>query len=472
MLATDVHSREDLLRLLEERSDLTHIHAAVVDPTGQLRGKTYSVEKVKKGLDDGIPITPNLASADFTDVLYPVEGLLGGDPSFPDAKTLPAPVTLREIPWESPRRNLILLLEYVDETAVYACPRSLLRKQIDRAAAMGFSLCAAFELEFRLFRDSLEEAVEAGFRRLTPCPARKYFMGVQGHQADNEFFNGLLDALYDMGMDIETYHAEMEPGFHELVMRYQTGIRAADDCAYIKTMTKSFAQRHGKLASFMARPVDGEDGSSLHAHLSLQGADGTPAFYDETCEFNMSPVMRHFMAGLQQKLPELQLMYAPSVNGYRRYAPGLFAPVATTWGLDNRTVGLRVVGNGGPGSIRVENRLAGSDANPYYILAATLAAGLWGIENRADLSERCTGYSWETMDQVDPALFLQTDLGAAIDRFRQSKLAEQAFSAEFQRVLADNRSMHLEDYRAYLENSQETGEYITDWELQRFLERA
>ncbi|MCU7890933.1 MAG: glutamine synthetase [Candidatus Thiodiazotropha sp. (ex Ustalcina ferruginea)] len=354
MALGEIETTGDLRRTLEGRKELTHIHAAVIDNTGH-----YSLDKFLKGLECGIALTSNLASADTSDVIFLIDGLMGGDSSFSDALVHPVPETLREIPWESPRRNLQILMEYSGDAATFACPRSLYKKQLARAEQMGFRLNASFELEFRLFRESLTQAIEKGFRDLTSCPELKQYLGVQRYQCDNDYFNGLLDTMVDMRFDIETYHTELDAGLHEMVMRYQSGMRAADDCSYIRTFIKIFTQRYGRLASFMARPSDDEDGSGLHSHISLQKPDGGHIFYDENAPYHMSDVMRHFIGGLQRRLPELQLMLSPNVNSFRRFKPWLNAPVATSWGIDNRTVGLRVVGNDSPNSIRVENRLTG-----------------------------------------------------------------------------------------------------------------
>ncbi len=470
MNATDIKTTEELRQFLSKREELTHIHAAVIDNTGQMRGKTYSLEKFLKGLDSGIALTANLASADISDVIFLIDGLMGGDSSFCDSLVRPVPETLREIPWESPRRNLQILMEYVGDASTYACPRTLLKQQLQKAEEMGLTLTASFELEFRLYNESLEEAVEKGFRDLTPCPQRKQYLGVLRHQTNNDYINGLLDTMVDMGFNIETYHTELDPGLHELVMRYQPGMRAVDDCAYIQTYVKTYTQRFGRLASFMARPDDDEDGNGLHSHMSLQNLDGSSAFFDESRADNMSDTMRHFIGGQQRKLPELQLMLAPNVNSYRRFLPWQNAPIATTWGVDNRTVGFRVVGNDSPKAIRVENRLTGADANPYYLLAASLAAGLWGIENSIEPSEKMTGMSWEKEDQLQDWQKLHSTMDAAIAAFRSSQLAKDAFGAEFVRVFGENRHLQNEEFKEYLAESGQDEEKITDWELQRFLE--
>ena len=463
---------DDLHQLITDRPELTHIHGAVTDLTGQMRGKVYSREKFLKGLEVGIALTSNLASADFTDVIFMIDGLMGGDPSFPDALVRPVPETVREIPWESPRRNLQVLMEYDHEDAVYACPRSLLKGQLNKAEQLGFRFSSSFELEFRLYQESIEEAVAKGFRDLTSYPPRKQYLGVLRHQTDTDYINGLLDTLCDMNLDIETFHTELDPGLYEAVMRYQHGIQAADDCSFIQTFVKVFTQRFGRFASFMARPNDNEDGCGLHSHMSLQHLDGSSAFYDESEEFNMSRTMQHFIGGMQRKLPELQLMYAPNVNSYRRFAPWLNAPVATSWGIDNRTVGLRVVGIDSPKAIRVEQRLTGADANPYLVLGATLAAGLWGIENECEPTARSIGCSWEKQDELEDWQKLHTKMDDAIRVFRESELAEGAFGAEFVRVFSENRRLQNDEYKEHLSDTKQDGEKITDWELQRFMELA
>ncbi len=465
-------AKEDVLEQLSARPELTHIDLAVVDPTGQLRGKTVSREKFEKALSKGIPFTANFAGADHCDAIFPVEGIFEGDIDLHDSVALPATETMRVLPWASPRRNLMLLMDYADDAAEFACPRTLLKQQLGRLEQYGFSLFGAFELEFRLFQCSTEENLAANYRDLLPSPARQQCMGMMRHHVESEFPDLLLDTFADMGIDIECYHLEVGAGFHELVLRYQEGIRSADDCAYIKFVTKVMSQRHNRMASFMARCLDDEDGSSFHSHFSLRDREGAPAFYDREAQHHVSDTMRHFVGGLQHRLPELQLMLAPNVNSYRRYQPGIYAPVAMSWGVDNRTVGLRVLGCDSPEAIRIENRLPGADANPYLVQAATLAAGLWGIENRVQPIPMATGNSWDKLAGVPDSMLLTDDMSTAIDRFSNSAFAREHFGDKFVDIFAANRDFHRQDFLESVADSGADLSTVTDWELNRLFESA
>lgn len=473
MNTSEVKTKGDLKKLLQSRPELKHVHAAVVDHTGQMRGKLYSIEKFAKALDDGLALTRNFASVDVGDVMYPVEGLIGGDPSFPDAKLSIVPESIREIPWEPESRNLFALLEYTDDELFPAsalCSRALLKDQIEKAEGMGFKVYSACELEFRLFEETLEEAVEKKFKNLTYCPSDSHYLSMVRYHNDNDFFNGFLDAMEAMDIDIESFHSELGPGFHEAVLRYQEGMKAADNAAIYKTFAKAYIQRQGRLGTFMARCDQDGDGSSAHIHISLKSCDGEPVFYDDEQDANISETMLYFLGGLQKVLPEILLMLAPTVNSMRRFQPGLFSPMSSSWAVDNRTTGLRVI-PGGPHSLRIESRLAGADVNPYLCLAATVAAGLWGIENSVVPTDPIDGCLWDQIGDVPNWQILPTSFGESVARMKNSELAKEIFGSEFVRIFSSVREYENEDFQKELKEAGVTDERVTDWELIRFLEK-
>ena len=442
--------------------------------TGQMRGKLYSVEKLDKALDDGLALTRNFASADFTDVIYPVDGLVGGNPSFSDAPMRIVPESVREIPWESPKRNLFMLMGYVDDEQFPAsalCPRALLEKVVDKAEEMSFKVYSACEMEFRLYSESLEQAVAKSFSNLTYLPSESHYLSVVRSQSRNVLFNDFIDAMDAMDLNIECFHSELGPGFHEAVLRYQEGMKAADNAAIYKTFTKAYMQRSGHLSTFMARCDQDGDGSSMHIHISLKDLNGESAFYQTGKTANMSETMLHFIGGLQRLLPEFLLMLAPTVNSMRRFQPGIFAPVSSSWAIDNRTTGIRVI-PGGESSLRIENRLAGADANPYLVLAATLAAGLWGVENNVTPTAAIDGCLWEQIESIPDWQLLPTDFSEAVARFKGSEQAKEIFGSEFVRIFSTVREFQYQDYRQALKDSGESGEAVTQWERERFLEQV
>jgi glutamine synthetase len=213
------------------------------------------------------------------------------------------------------------------------------------------------------------------------------------------------------------------------------------------------------LLSFMARYDANSDGSSCHMHTSLCDMNGKPVFYDPEAEDTISEVMRHFIGGMQRYVPECILMMAPNINSYKRYLPGLFAPVAATWGIDNRTSGFRAI-VGQASAQRLENRAPGADVNPYLAFAAMLGAGLRGIEEKIEPTQKSETNLYAEMDSIPDALRFPATLKDAINLFKTSDFAKETFGEEFVRIFSANREAHLEDFNSA----------VTDWERRRYLE--
>jgi glutamine synthetase len=459
MPSLQVNTSADVLELLETRP-VTHVHVGITDHTGQVRGKYISKAKLAGALAHGMAMTRNFAAVDFKDVIYPVEGLIVNGDGFGDGVARIVPESCREVPWESAERNLFFLIEHCDKGADFDA-RVLCARMVRKAEEMGFKPFCSCELEFRLFNETPQSLVSKSFTNLELVTPDSSYLSVTRQSAWSEFFADLTRDMEHMGIPIESAHWELGPGFAELVLGYQDAMRAADNAVIYKTFAKAFALRRKMTLSFMARYSAAGDGSSSHIHFSLRSLEGDPVFHDPSREHTMSDTMRHFIGGMQRKLPELFLMLAPNVNSFKRYVPGIFAPVSMTWGIDNRTTGLRAI-VGEPKSQRVENRVPGADSNPYFTIAAMLGTGLWGIANRIEPTTETTGSLYDALDSIPADLRFPSTLAEAIARFRGSALATELFGAEFVRIFSDNRTEHELEYRRA----------ITDWELRRFLETA
>ena len=224
-----------------------------------------------------------------------------------------------------------------------------------------------------------------------------------------------------------------------------------------KTFTKVLAQRRGLMATFMAKWSRDWPGQSGHIHLSLKDKDGKPVFHDAKAERGMSAAMRHFIGGQQKLMPELLAMVASTVNSYSRLIPGFWAPTSATWGVENRTTALRVI-PGSPSAQRVEYRIAAADANPYLALAAALASGLWGIENKIEPRRRSP--ATPTRSTRPPKLDLPRTLWEAAQRLKASGVARDLFGDAFVDHFAATREWEEREFR----------KEITDWELARYFE--
>ena len=227
-----------------------------------------------------------------------------------------------------------------------------------------------------------------------------------------------------MDFPLEGLHEETGPGVLEAAITVDQAINAADKAALFKTFIKVLAQKNNLIATFMAKWSADWPGQSGHVHMSLTDQTGRAIFYDEGTPHNMSESVRHFVAGQQQLMPEFLAMVAPTVNSYRRLIPGFWAPTEASWGLDNRTCALRVIA-GSAKSQRVEYRIAAADANPYLVLAAALASGLYGISHKLQPGPAVVGNAYGK--KCPKKLALPTTLWQASQRLKTSTIARDCF---------------------------------------------
>jgi glutamine synthetase len=352
---------------------------------------------------------------------------------------------------------LFFLSEFRDE-AEGICPRGVLRRVVQRASDMGFSALSSFEYEFFLFDETPYSVREKGFRNLRPITPGNFGYSMLRSSVWSEFYHELLQTCEDMRMGLEGLHTETGPGVLEAAISVQGAVEAADRAALFKTFSKVMAQRHGMMATFMAKWSPDYPGQSGHIHMSLQDLSGEPVFYDEGAAGKMSDLMRHFVAGQQLLMPDLLAMIAPTVNAYTRLIPGFWAPTSASWGIENRTCALRVVSSH-PHAHRVEYRIAAADANPYLALAAALGSGLWGIEHKLEPSAGVSGSAYEGSNRSTGGR-LPATLWDAAQSLKASREARILFGDAFVDHFAATREWEEREFR----------KHITDWELERYFE--
>jgi glutamine synthetase len=338
------------------------------------------------------------------------------DTGYGDFVLKPDPVTLRPAPW---LRNTVMVqcdLRSIHGHDVVQSPRQVLKRQVERAAAMGFVALAGTELEFIVFDNSYEDAWDRGYRDLTPSNRYNVDYSVLGTTRVEPLLQDIRNMMFRAGLVPESAKGECNLGQHEIAFKYADVVTTADRHAVYKTAAKEIAATHGKALTFMAK-LNEREGNSCHIHMSLRRrADDAPVFADPTGDYGHSALFNAFIAGVLAYLPDFTLLYAPNVNSYKRFQPGSFAPTTLAWGLDNRTCALRVVGHGK--GLRVENRVPGGDVNPYLALAAMLGSGLTGIEQglTPGLPLRGNGYTSGKTHVV-------STLREARDGFAQSQIA-------------------------------------------------
>jgi glutamine synthetase len=350
------------------------------------------------------------------------------------------------VPWQEGTAMCLADIAWADHRPVVASPRQILRTQLERLASRGWEAFAGTELEFMVFRDTYEQAWDAGYRNLTPANRYNVDYSMLGTARVEPLIRRIRNAMTDAEMQVENSKGECNFGQHEINFRYGPALRAADEHVIYKNGAKEIAAQEGMAITYMAK-YDEREGNSCHIHLSLREGDA-PLFAAD------DGPLEAFMAGLLATMRELTLLLAPNVNSYKRFAVGSFAPTAIAWGVDNRTCALRVVGHGP--SRRVECRVAGADVNPYLALAALIAGGLHGIDRGLQLEPAYEGNAYLSDKPRVPST-----LREAAELFGSSDIARDAFGDEVVSHYLNNAHVELEAFDAA----------VTDWERYRGFER-
>ncbi|HET7203822.1 MAG TPA: glutamine synthetase [Steroidobacteraceae bacterium] len=448
----EVRTAADARALVEERG-VQHVKVGVFDVDGVLRGKYISRDKFLSALEGGFGFCDVVLGWDCQDQLYDNVKYTGWHTGYPDAPARILPDSCRTLPFED--GGLFFLGEF-SPPAETVCPRALLRRVVDRGRALGYEAYAGFEYEFFVFKETPESIRAKNYRDPTPMAPGWFGYSVIRNSAGSDFYRTLLDQCREMDMTIEGLHEETGPGVIEAAIAFDQALASADKAALFKTFAKVIAQKHGLLATFMAKWSPDVPGQSGHIHVSLK-KDGAPVFYEAGKPHTMSDTMRWFVGGQQKLMPELLAMIAPTVNSYRRLIPGFWAPTDASWGVENRTTALRVI-PGSPKSQRVEYRVAAADANPYVILAAALGSGLWGIEHQVEPEAMVTGNAYER--KFPARLALPRTLWDSAQRLKGSRAARELFGDDFVEHFAATREWEEREFR----------KHISDWELARYFE--
>lgn len=433
------------------KDGIRRIKIGVTDIDGILRGKYISLEKLAHG-DSGLGFCDVIFGWDMGDALYDNAQYTGWHTGYPDALARLDSSTLRTIPWEPGTAFFLIDMLTKSGAPLPLSPRQVFRSVLNRTADAGYVASFAAEYEFWLFRESPHSLREKHFRDLTPLSPGMFGYSVLRASQNADLVLDLMDQLTDFKIPLEGFHTETGPGVYEAAIEVDQGLAAADKAALFKTAVKEIAARHGVVPTFMAKWNADLPGSSGHLHQSLASAvNGTNLFYEEG---GTSALLRHYVAGLVTLLPEFMVMLAPSINSYKRTVPGTWAPINASWGIDTRTTAIRAI-PGSAKSTRVELRLSAADMNPYLAMAASLAAGLEGIERRLEPPEPvANGYA------AEHAAPLPRDLAEAADRLRQSETARKWFGNEFVEHYASTRDWEVRQFQRH----------VTDWELARYFE--
>jgi glutamine synthetase len=444
----------DRLRVLADDGEIDTVAVALTDLQGRLQGKRYHVGHFLASVADyGAEACAYLLATDVDMGAVPGYSINSWDTGFGDVRLRPDLTTLRLAPWQ-PKTALVLCdVEWPDGSPVRVSPRQILRRQLDRLAERGLVAYAGTELEFVAFRDSYENARRRRYHDLSPASDYNIDYSLLGTAQIEPLLRRLRNEMTAAGLVVESAKGECNLGQNEVVFRYDEALTTADHHVIYKNAAKEIAAQEGLSVTFMAK-VNDREGNSCHVHLSLRSAAGEPAMASTPHSSEMSPLMQQFVAGQLAGLDDFTLLYAPNINSYKRFVDGSFAPNRLTWGRDNRTCALRVVGEGA--SLRVENRVPGGDANPYVAVAAMIAAGLHGMDAGLTLDRAVTGNAYAADRPRLPAT-----LDEAAARFEASALARDAFGADVVEHYVNAARTELATFATA----------VTDWELLRGFER-
>jgi glutamine synthetase len=449
------------------RLDAENISTVVLggcDTHGVMRGKRVPIGQMAEILEHGMPLCDVfwVMHIDESELVPRPDGHRGYFPTerqgYPDILAKPDPSSLRIVPWHTDTALLVCDWYLPDgESMVPISPRSVLRQVVDQARDMGYEALSALELEFYLLREKVGTAHHKRPDELVPLQEVPSTYGVVLGSLQEDIGAVIRNQMLDYGLPIEACNPETGPGQFEITLHYGPSLTSADHAFLFKSGVKELAARNGLLATFMAKPNTEWAGNSCHVHISLRDLEGGGAFYDPADPEQLSVTLRHFAGGILSTMREFTALMAPTPNSYRRYVAYSWAGTTATWGIDNRSVGLRVIRDGDHGT-RVEHRQPGGDANPYIVTAATLAAGLHGVKNAIEPGELATDDVYA--QPADQLVVLPRTLTEAVDLLENSLPARYWFGDDFV------------DHYVHLKRAEVDAQSVavTDWEVARYLE--
>ncbi|MGV8834367.1 MAG: glutamine synthetase family protein [Devosia sp.] len=431
---------------------------AFPDMQGRMIGKRFQAEFFLEIANDETHGCDYLLANDID--MEPVPGYAAANwgKGYGDFVMKPDLATLMKASWlEGTAIVLCDLSDHHHHEPIAHSPRAILKAQIDRLAAMGYTVNAATELEFYLFDETYRSVLEKGHVNLQT--AGDYIQDYHIFQTTKEegVMRALRKHLQASGIPVESSKGEWGPGQEEINIKYADALTMADRHVVLKNATKEIAYAQGKAVTFMAKWKYELAGSSSHIHMSLADLDGKPMFPDSSDDRGMSDLMKHFMAGQLAYARDITYFLAPYINSYKRFQAGTFAPTKAIWSPDNRTAGFRLCGEHSK-SVRVECRMGGADLNPYLAIAALIAAGIRGIEEKLELQPAFVGdaYVSEQLPEISKTL------REATDWLRRSEMLKSAFG---EAVVA--HYVHTAEWEQL-----EYDRRVTDWELKRGFERS
>jgi glutamine synthetase len=433
------------------------IKIGLTDIDGILRGKYISLDKFLSVINSDSGFCDVVFGWDAGDVAYDNVKYTGWHTGYPDAPARIDTNTFRKIPWENDIPFFLAELSDSNSNPARVCPRRLLKKVIGDLDKSGYIANFSQEFEWFNFAETPNSVREKQYSGLTPLSPGMFGYSILRTTLNNPFFTDLFELLTKFNIPIEGLHTETGPGVLEAAIQYANVLESADRAVLFKTSVKEIAYRHGIMATFMAKINENLPGCGGHVHQSIWDRSGKKnLFYNEKDKYHMSELMKQYIAGQLYCLPFILPLYAPTVNSYKRLVEGAWAPTTLTWGIDNRTVALRVL-CGGSKSARIETRVIGSDVNPYLAMAGALASGLYGIRKKLKLTHPpSTGNGYKDLANG----ILPSTLKDATAAMKDSDVAKEILGDSFVDHFTATREW---EWKQHLKA-------VTDWEMKRYFE--
>jgi len=438
------------LRELVATGEVDTVVVAFTDMQGRLMGKRLHAEFFVEEMDAGHGVEGCNYLLALEMEMDPVPGyaIASWEQGYGDFDVRPDMATLRRVPWLEATALVLGDVQWHDGSPVGPSPRQVLKAQLERAAALGLTPMMGSELEFYLLRQTYAEAHAQRYQDLTPSVPYILDYHILATTYDEAFIRQIRNGMHAAGIKVETSKGEAWPGQQEVNFRFADALTMADNHVIYKNGAKEIAFLNGCSITFMSKPFEDWIGNSCHIHSSLW-RDGEPCFRDDEMLFS------RWLAGQIACFKELAVFLAPTINSYKRFAAGSWAPTTLAWGNDNRTCGFRVVGHGS--ARRAETRIPGGDANPYLAFAAVIAAGLHGIEHELELPPGLEGNAYESDTERFPSTMVQ-----AIAALENGTMARAAFG-----------DLVVDHYLNYARTEQGLyDKFVTDWERARYFERG
>ena len=414
---------------------------AIPDMNGSLRGKALRPAAFEAAVRHGTVMTDLIIGLDPVDTPITDYHRFGIHTGAADLLLTPEVDTVRELTWRPGWRICLATPSWPDGSPCDFASREVFRTVIEDVSSLGYEVMAAIEYEVRIW-DEHGEPLSSGI---------SYSLGEIGNY--HRFVEALVGALQALDVELSAVHTEAGPGLLELNLAPGRGLAAADGAVLAKFATKQIAASMGLRASFLAKTVPGEEGSSGHVHLSCWDGD-TNVFAGEAAEDPLPDPLGAAIAGVLEHLPAASLLLNPTINSYKRLVPGWFAPINATWGYENRSCAVRAIRSARPELWRFECRRPGADANPYLALAAIAASASDGMRRNAKLPDPIEGDAYARADLPE----LPGSLEAAIAAFGEDEGLQRALGVGFSDYYVTSRAWELKAWR----------ETVTDWERDRY----